>query len=250
MTDSLIDSLLNFSIVAAPGGIEQQEAQGQQNLVHSTALPIKGDWEVLERWGVVRSDKIDDLFCHCTLPDGWAKVATDHSMWSSLVDTRGLKRASIFYKAAFYDRDAHIDTVKRFSVATVYYNEDDPIYGKHYQIRDNALDRVVFVGDPVNAAEINGKLVAVKGKEVYVLERTSIHKGTVLSPKENLLVDNAVLLSREDFRQKWHNRNVQQYEFIEAIDELAAVGSKKYINQLPTDDSTWEPAFDFPEVDK
>jgi hypothetical protein len=43
-----------------------------------------------------------------SLPPGWKVVPTDHSMWSDLVDAKGEKRASIFYKAAFYDRDAFI----------------------------------------------------------------------------------------------------------------------------------------------
>ncbi|NJK70221.1 MAG: hypothetical protein HC941_30290 [Microcoleus sp. SU_5_3] len=84
-----IELLLNFSIASSPSGIETQEAQGQQNLVHSDALPIQGDWEVLKRWGVIQGEPIDKLFCSCTLPSDWKKVATNHSMWSNLLDSRG-----------------------------------------------------------------------------------------------------------------------------------------------------------------
>lgn len=43
------------------------------------------------------------------VPDGWKKEGLDHDMWSYLVDDKKRRRASIFYKAAFYDRSAHIN---------------------------------------------------------------------------------------------------------------------------------------------
>ena len=43
------------------------------------------------------------------LPAGWKKQATDHSMWSKLLDESGAVVASIFYKAAFYDRIAEMN---------------------------------------------------------------------------------------------------------------------------------------------
>ncbi len=62
-------------------------------------------------------DDVDDLFINVVLPDGWQKKPTDHSMWSDLVDERGRKRANIFYKAAFYDRSAHLNLVYRYTVS-------------------------------------------------------------------------------------------------------------------------------------
>jgi len=55
------------------------------------------------------------LFIQAKLPDGWKKVATDHSMWTDLVDNKDRVRAHIFYKAAFYDRSAHIGLSRRYS---------------------------------------------------------------------------------------------------------------------------------------
>jgi len=56
--------------------------------------------------GIVFGEKVDDLFTSVTLPEGWHKEATEHAMWSKLIDDQGRERASIFYKAAFYDRSA------------------------------------------------------------------------------------------------------------------------------------------------
>src|SRR6185436_8068032 len=47
------------------------------------------------------------------------KIATDHSMYTDLVDDKGRVRASIFYKAAFYDRKADISFKRRFSIRVV-----------------------------------------------------------------------------------------------------------------------------------
>lgn len=95
----------------APGAIERQEKRGQTTFVKSLVLPIKCigcSHEQLEELGITFGDPVDDLFIEAELPDGWEKRATDHSMWSELVDDEGHVRANIFYKAAFYDRRADI----------------------------------------------------------------------------------------------------------------------------------------------
>lgn len=96
-----------------PGAIEAQEASGQDQLVNSNVLPTKcpqADRKILEAAGIKFGEphKGDPLFCTAVLPKGWKKRATDHTMWSELVDENGKVRATIFYKAAFYDRDAFI----------------------------------------------------------------------------------------------------------------------------------------------
>jgi len=108
----------NFLVAATPGGIEAQEATGQQELVNSSVLPKDMGYnttrEMLESLGIIFGKNVDGLFIECTLPQGWKKVATDHNMWSHLLDDKGRKRASIFYKAAFYDRHADISLECRY----------------------------------------------------------------------------------------------------------------------------------------
>lgn len=102
----------NFLAASVPGGIEAQEAEGQSKFVMSDCLPkemLRGTTrEKLENLGIKFGADVDDIFVSCTLPKGWSKKATDHSMWSKLIDDKGKVIASIFYKAAFYDRSAHI----------------------------------------------------------------------------------------------------------------------------------------------
>jgi hypothetical protein len=111
----LLEAMLNPS-----GHIEAQEARGQQELVDSDVLPVNRDkqtQEGLEKMGVIFQELIDEdpLFQIVTLPNGWKKVTTEHSMWSNLVDDKGTVVAKIFYKAAFYDRKAalYIETKER-----------------------------------------------------------------------------------------------------------------------------------------
>lgn len=109
------DDLDNFRVASTPGGIEAQEAQGQKNFLASESIPIQCPKEELEKLGFVFGEPVDDLFIKCKLPDGWKIEATDHSMWSTILDNKGKERASIFYKAAFYDRSAflRLDEVRK-----------------------------------------------------------------------------------------------------------------------------------------
>lgn len=116
--------LENFLAVSTPGGIEAQEAAGQRAFVNSATLPVKiinGKREDLEAMGIVFGGAADDLFVNVTLPEGWTKQATGHSMWSDLLDDKGRKRAGIFYKAAFYDRNAHLSLDRRFGYSLCVY---------------------------------------------------------------------------------------------------------------------------------
>lgn len=96
--------------------IEQQEARGQTDFIYDEILPTEGlDKEVFESLGGSVGEKDDDLFTKVSLPEGWAKKRTDHSMHNDLLDGQGRKRAGIFYKAAFYDRAAHMHFTKRYT---------------------------------------------------------------------------------------------------------------------------------------
>lgn len=65
------------------------------------------------------------LFVACTYPPGWTLVPTDHSMWSEVKDDKGRVRASVFFKAAFYDCHSHtFGLEKRYSVTAFYRHPD------------------------------------------------------------------------------------------------------------------------------
>lgn len=115
--------------------IRRQEADGQRSFTTSDTLPTdmsENDRRVLEQAGVVFGSQVsgDEMFTYVTLPTGWKKVATSHSMWSDLVDDKGRKRASMFYKAAFYDRRAHLTTCRRFSTGIDYDRSDTGVIVK------------------------------------------------------------------------------------------------------------------------
>jgi hypothetical protein len=107
----------NFIAAATPGGIEAQEKRGQIEQSFLDTLPKKGfDRPTMESLGFTFNGDHDDLFFSVTFPKGWRKRATEHAMWSDLLDDKGRKRGSIFYKAAFYDRSAHMHLVPRYTI--------------------------------------------------------------------------------------------------------------------------------------
>ena len=110
--------LAEAMLIGSNAAIGAQEARGQRELAASDVLPVKGteDAKVWEAMGIKLGDPVkgDSIFREATFPSGWKKEPTDHPMWSNLVDGKGRKRAAIFYKAAFYDRSAHIHLSCRF----------------------------------------------------------------------------------------------------------------------------------------
>jgi len=125
-------NLGNFIAATTPGGIEAQEAAGQKDFVASETIPIYDGHRpmrehtraVLEGWGFVFGEPVDELFRSCKLPAGWRKEAADHSMHSDIVDSEGRKRIHIFYKAAFYDRGADFSVVRAAQARVDYDSED------------------------------------------------------------------------------------------------------------------------------
>ena len=99
---------------SADSFIERQERDGQRQLVNSDRLPSdcgdRAPWLALG-FTFGDTDKDDPMFMPATLPPGWSRKGSDHAMWSHLVDELGRDRAGIFYKAAFYDRSAHMHLV-------------------------------------------------------------------------------------------------------------------------------------------
>lgn len=108
--------------------IENMESRGQGEFVNSDTLPAQmsaEDKATLEAAGVkfLGPAEGDELFVYATLPAGWRKRETGHSMHNDLLDDKGRCRASIFYKAAFYDRRADLHCNRRYSIRFDYDRE-------------------------------------------------------------------------------------------------------------------------------
>ena len=142
--------------------IENQEKRGQTNIVKNKRLPKKTNEytvpseihflgvsndmpyeerrkivdqnifeytrEQYEKMGIKIIGEYDDLFWNVVLPEGWDIKATDHTMWNELLDDKGRKRATFFYKAAFYDRDAFTNFETRYKIATTHSANDNEDY--------------------------------------------------------------------------------------------------------------------------
>jgi len=119
--------LLKTMLLGPDKAITDQEAQGQRELVNSSTIPTDlGDrfsssypsnQSILESFGFKFYGEVpgDSIFQYVDLPEGWIRKASDHSMWSHIDDTKGRARCNIFYKAAFYDRSAHLHINRRYT---------------------------------------------------------------------------------------------------------------------------------------
>lgn len=245
--------LLALTGMSASSIIEGQEAQGQRQLVNSTQLPIQHakDWEILKSWGVVKGENVDDLFCTAELPPGWSKQATDHSMWNNLVDERGLKRASFFYKAAFYDRDAFLRAnANRFTGASVgYRNEYHDLGAREVPaISDNGLERIVAVFEPIYYAYLSDLTVgAIMGGDFYwdVAGDYSSAQFTKVAPVDEV---GAIRLVKDEFYDRFHNRDVSRHDVISAIDNMTKRVLESALKDYPAGDEQWNEEYDFPAV--
>lgn len=163
----------NFLVAATPGGIERQEAQGQRDLVSSfNRLPKELDapgsdkyrdsdhgWAVAERLGFQKTaENGDDIFQGVIAPAGWSLRPTEHSMHSEIIDDKGRKRGSVFYKAAFYDRNAHGSFEARFQHKSVF----PETYDGSYTLQ--ALDTAT--GDVLGSVDIPARSDAADAWEV------------------------------------------------------------------------------------
>ncbi len=142
--------LLEGIIFGGSAAIERQEAQGQTEICAATDLPTEGsEHPAFAAMGIVFEKPHDDdsLFRPARLPTGWRIIPTDHSMWSHLLDANGCRRASIFYKAAFYDRRAFIRPDTRYGTT----GEVDAKEWIFYDVIDQA---VLIEGKPATLFRI------------------------------------------------------------------------------------------------
>jgi hypothetical protein len=152
-------------LAATPGGIERQEAAGQAKLVKSAdRLPTAVNYpydttisEVSEKLGIQLGSIIDDVFIEATFPKGWHIKPTEHSMWSNLIDDRGRKRASIFYKAAFYDVSAHINFECRYDINGYATREDGGVKLRGCQVVDRSTEKVLWSSDFVGERDFKAQ---------------------------------------------------------------------------------------------
>jgi hypothetical protein len=142
---ALSGDMENFVVASTPGGIEAQEKRGQIEQSFAETLPIEGTEkrEAWERLGFVFGKTVDGIFVQAKFPKGWRKQPTDHSMWSNLLDDKDRKRGMIFYKAAFYDRSAHVNLERRFSCGSC------PVEGWNSKEKSGRFVGVVTDGEAI-----------------------------------------------------------------------------------------------------
>lgn len=113
---ALLDAMVANKLGKPGDDILRMEKRGQQELLDSHVLPtqfLNGKREDFEALGFTFGPVVytDPLFQAAVLPPGWSRVAGENSLWIQLVDERGIARVGVFYKAAYYDRNAHMHVI-------------------------------------------------------------------------------------------------------------------------------------------
>lgn len=236
------EDLKNFIDAATPGGIERSEIAGEKIFISRDALPIAtaADWEILESWGVEKGEAIDDLFYSAKLPTGWSKVAGKVPRGSTLCDDRGLVRATIFYKAAFYDPKADLYVFRnRFRSARDYASDE----AFAYVVKDEALNRIVQRFETGSYAYLKSEPSSIGfifyGVFHYKADRSGFH---ALTSSEE-----AVPITVEQFYKDYHNSNISNSGTFNAAETLASKEADDFASALPTDDRQWLAEYDFVE---
>lgn len=96
------------------GAVEEQEAAGQREIVRADVIPAKGySDDALTVLGFTLGPAVDGdpQFRRAALPEGWTRKPAEDPRGSYLLDDLDRRRCTIFYKAAFYDRDAYLTVV-------------------------------------------------------------------------------------------------------------------------------------------
>lgn len=164
--------LLGAMGMGTSGYIENQEAAGQRQLVNSDRLPVDSggtdaDFEAVG-FTFGPPDEHDPLFRPATLPEGWKREGSDHSMGSYVVDPLGRRRVSVFYKAAFYDRRASMYLVSPAGYLHEFLWGDDPdarpVLDEEWLTPEVADAELAKIRD--------GQLAEAKEYEVYATEST------------------------------------------------------------------------------
>jgi len=270
-----INTLLSLSMVMGTDAIEFQEKLGQQNLCNSCELPIKcneyGYFKKLHDMGIVileSEEKIrtlpkGELFMKVELPKGWKIKPTDHSMWSNLVDDKGRERASIFYKAAFYDRDAHLNFNRRFRISGKIADYDEEKFRYKLEYIETGEYKTVWVDDKGkecredNMAEMiyydydnEGKYIYDKSfrqikKPIYkknpdYIKLTGYEKYSQPFHYEVYDCDGTILFKSDIVKTDFEYSNNEHWKFFDHLDEIEKKAKGQCLEWLNNNYPDWE----------
>jgi len=258
-----INTIAMLSMVMGTDVIEYQEKLGQQNLCNSCELPIKcndyGYFKKLHDIGITilhTEEEINtlpkgELFIKVELPKGWSIKPTSHSMWSNLIDDKGRERASIFYKAAFYDRDAHLSFNRRFRISgkIADYDEKQFEYKPEYildgyetelveEIEEN--EQWGYDGCHYICKEIKQVNKPIYKKNLDYVKLTGYEKYSQPFHYEVYDCDDTVLFKSDIVKTDFEYSNDKHWKFFDHLDEIEKKAIRQYKEWLKNNYPDWK----------
>ena len=125
MLEGMLARTIGMSTDNASEGLEavQNAEQNRARSAYRLPMEMNPSKEAFESFGFTFEDIGDDVLCKATLPDGWKLKADGGGYWTYLIDEKGRKRGSCFYKGASYDRNGYMYLSRRFLIT---YDAADP----------------------------------------------------------------------------------------------------------------------------
>lgn len=168
--DSKLDAMKALAIAISTGnaseGLEAVQHAEERRARRNWMLPkrMQPSKEAFEALGFTFEDIDDNVLYQATLPAGW-ELQSDGGYWTTLVDEKGRKRGSSFYKGAFYDRSGHMYLSQRFRVTCV--AADPEHYGAPFTVSaKDADDTILFTaGQCKNAFSLECDELMSKAEE-------------------------------------------------------------------------------------
>lgn len=126
MLEGLLAMAIGMSTGSASEGLEAVQNAEQNRARNSCRLPkeMNPSQAAFEAIGFKFKDIGDDVLFQASLPEGWT-LKSDGGYWTDLIDEKGRKRGSYFYKGAFYDRSGHMSLSRRFQATYDHINPED-----------------------------------------------------------------------------------------------------------------------------
>ncbi len=159
------------SAMGSEDAIDLVNRKGQSDVVcdHYLAKNMNPSREYWEKVGFTFDDNdSDQVLIKATLPEGWS-LKKEEIYHTYMIDDKNRTRGYMFYKAAFYDRDARMNLYTKYSVRTNYLESGDTeIY---FGSKDEKLyvAGIITRGDPIRFTkeEKLREQARLWGKEYY-----------------------------------------------------------------------------------
>jgi hypothetical protein len=203
------------------------------------------DKKSLANLGLMFYEDYDDHLVYVELPEGWEISNKDESYFTFLFDSNGYRRAQLYIKQSFCDRDSYIRVINnRFEIVETVSDGS----AMAFAIQDYGLDRIVRKYDKITYAvhkdDPNKVGFVFQGAFTYMNANSDSHGEPIITVDS----DCATTISSDEFYRvifsdSYRGKGITKYANI-----AGSTQAKLDLEELPKGAYQWSTEFDYPEV--